>query len=156
MQAHWLSLSQPKATKQKAVKRPGNSPRLPKANIPIKGVIGRFIPNLALQKTPPKTNMEPKKGDLEDYFPSKEVNVSGSMLVFGSVSAFFPTKKWPDFHLFGESVACDLNLLELSPLMPCLQTGLFENPYKCLNLEREKNLKNLTLEHNDLAPWMQS
>jgi len=29
--------------------------------------------------------------------------------------------------------------------------GLFENPYKCLNLEREKNLKNLTLEHNDLA-----
>lgn len=29
--------------------------------------------------------------------------------------------------------------------------GLFENPYKCLDLEREKSLKKLTLEHDDLA-----
>jgi hypothetical protein len=31
--------------------------------------------------------------------------------------------------------------------------GLFENPYKCLDLEREKSLKKLTLEHDELAPW---
>ena len=26
-------------------------------------------------------------------------------------------------------------------------------PYKCLDLEREKSLKKLTLEHDELAPW---